>query len=142
MTPLMKRMLMFLGGCIPMRIGISYLIDYLVITSKNSSILNIVKYILSLKLMIIGLGFLSIYWFGLRKTGIETQGEPIWWNSLRPIHGLLYGTAGVLLLLNYNELYGITSGQMIFWDAILGLVSFLIHHLFFNQSFWKRTSWQ
>ena len=36
------------------------------------------------------LGFLVIYFGGLRKTGIETYGEPIWWGKLRLAHGGLY----------------------------------------------------
>ena len=27
----------------------------------------------------------------LRKTGLEVFGDKIWWNNLRPIHGILYG---------------------------------------------------
>lgn len=35
-------------------------------------------------------GFMAIFLFGLRKTGIETGGLPIWWNHYRPLHGLCY----------------------------------------------------
>ena len=40
--------------------------------------------------LIPAIGFLVIYFGGLRKTGIETGGAPIWWNHLRPFHALMY----------------------------------------------------
>jgi hypothetical protein len=127
MTPIQKRFAMFLLGCIPSRIVLSYLIDYVQSHLNESDMWVVLKYFLSFKMIIISIGFLSIYWFGWREKGLETQGQPIWWNSLRPIHGLLYGLAGVLLLTG-KELYGVDSSQIIFWDAILGLVSFLLYH--------------
>jgi len=38
---------------------------------------------------------LVLYFTGWRKTGIETFGRPIYWNSFRPVHALLHGLAAV-----------------------------------------------
>lgn len=127
MTPIQKRFAMFLLGCIPSRVGLSYLIKYVQSHLNESEIWVVLKYVLSLKMIIISIGFLSIYWFGWREKGLETQGHPIWWNSLRPIHGLLYGLAGALLL-SGKTFYGLDSSQFIFWDAMIGFIAFLGYH--------------
>jgi len=81
MNTIQKRFLLFLGGCIPTRLAFALLAKY----GNNS-----VKKILAIISFIIGSGFLIIYFGGLRKTGLETGGEKIWWNQLRPVHALLY----------------------------------------------------
>lgn len=45
---------------------------------------------LAVPAMAIAVGFATIWVFGLRRTGIETGGQPIWWDHLRPIHALGY----------------------------------------------------
>jgi len=45
---------------------------------------------LRLLALAIGTGFLAIWWLGLRRTGAETFGRPIWWDALRPLHGALW----------------------------------------------------
>jgi hypothetical protein len=119
---------MFLLGCIPVRIGLSYLIKY--VNKGKNKFLNVLKYLLAIFLLIISISFFIIYIFGLRKTGLETQGQPIWWDSLRPLHGLLYGIAAIFLLTQYNY-RKVTPSRLIFWDAIFGLISFSIYHIFY-----------
>jgi hypothetical protein len=52
-------------------------------------------------------------------------GDKIWWNMLRPIHGLLY------FLFAYNAINGNTGAWIyLLIDVLFGLASFLIHHLF------------
>ena len=55
--------------------------------------LSLLSIMINLALSVIALGFITIYVFGWRKTGLETMGAPIWWNDLRPLHGALYGIA-------------------------------------------------
>jgi hypothetical protein len=43
---------------------------------------------LAVPALAIAVGFVTIWTFGLRKTGLETGGKPIWWDSLRPVHAL------------------------------------------------------
>ena len=79
----MNRTLLFLVGCIGLRLALAYF-------AKIASPAH-------LKLMAVGaglisIGFATIYAFGLRKTGIETGGELIWWNELRPLHAVLFAT--------------------------------------------------
>lgn len=70
----------FLILCLGARFGLTFL-------TKNIN-KNYYKYICIFTL-IAAVGFLSIYTFDLRKEGPEAEGI-IWWNKLRPIHGILY----------------------------------------------------
>lgn len=74
---------------------------------------------------IIALGFSIIYIFGLRKTGAETMGQPIWWNNLRPVHAVLYGATAYLLFRGNNGL----AWKILLVDTLIGLGFFMRHHL-------------
>jgi hypothetical protein len=67
-------------------IGIRVLIPFII---KKKEIIKY-KLIISLILFIIGFSFILIRATNSRKVGIETGNKPIWWDNLRPIHGLLY----------------------------------------------------
>jgi hypothetical protein len=76
-------------------------------------------------------GFFYLYFSGTRKTGAEVFGDKIWWNNLRPIHGLLY------LLFAYNAIIGNKNAWIyLLVDVLFGLTSFFIFH-FYNGDFIK-----
>ena len=111
----MKRLLLFLIGCIGIRAAFAY---YAKIASPDT--LRILGYIALLP----AIGFFVIYFGGLRKTGLETGGQTIWWNNLRPVHGLLYA------FFSFNAIEKNPSSWMyLFADVVLGLTSFLAHHI-------------
>ena len=114
MNQLRKRFLLFIFGCIGLRI-------LFVIISKNID----KKYLpyLGYFALILGLGFLYIFFSGSRKTGIEVGGSKIWWNNLRPIHGILY------LLFAYSAI----TKKNFAWifllvDVLIGISAFIFHH--------------
>lgn len=107
---------LFLLGCIPTRILLAYIAFKF---SHNPYI----KYILSLITFMIGVGFIYIYKTGSRKTGIETEGKPIWWNNMRPIHGTIYLLFSILTLSNVRF-----SWILLVLDVILGLGAFTMHY--------------
>ena len=114
MNDLQKRFLLFLIGCIGSRI-------LLVLITKYSPIqyLPILGYIA----LVPTIGFVYIYLTGSRKTGAEVFNAKIWWNNLRPIHGLLYG------LFAYNAINGnVNSWIYLLVDVIIGIISFTLHH--------------
>ncbi len=115
LTNLEKRILFFLIGCIGVRLLFVY------IAYKASSI---VLKIFGIIAIIIGLGFAIIYLFGLRKTGPETMGDKIWWNSLRPFHAMTYITFGILALTGHSEV----AWKVLLLDVSVGLGAFIIHH--------------
>ena len=70
----------FLLGCIGLRIIITIL-------AKNANDTQLKN--LGALALIPAATFIILYLFDLRKTGFEAGGK-IWWNSVRPIHGVLY----------------------------------------------------
>jgi hypothetical protein len=112
MNTIQKRILIFLFGCITSRLAIVWYV-------KNCRSCQLVK----LLLIMISFGFGVIYLFDLRKTGLEVFGAKIWWNSLRPIHALLYGLAGYYLGKNNDYAW-----KILLIDTMIGLVAFLNHH--------------
>lgn len=113
MNPIQKRFLLFLFGCILVRIS------FVVISKKYQQYLPLMG-----KLALIpAISFMYIYANDLRKTGGEVFGDKIWWNHLRPIHSLLYGLFAILAL-NSNP----HSWIVLLVDVTIGLLAFLQFH--------------
>lgn len=113
-STLQKRLLLFLFGCITFRLFFVYL-------ARTLSPINL-RYMGYLAL-IPAIGFLVIYFGGLRKTGPEVFGGKIWWNALRPIHALLYLTFAYMAIHNMNNAY-----VPLLIDVLIGLGAFLYHY--------------
>jgi hypothetical protein len=113
MDNIKKRFLLFLFGCIGVRLFLVYL-------AKTQ--LGILRYLGYLAILP-AIGFLLIFLFGLRKTGQEVFGEKIWWNPLRPVHAFLWGLFAYLAI--KGEKY---AWKVLLVDVLIGLFSFLIYH--------------
>ena len=109
-----KRIFLFLIFCMGARLGLAFL-------AKKIDI-NYLPY-LGYILMFPALGFILIYMFGLRKTGRETFGARIWWNNLRPIHGMFYLLASLMAIKKDRRCW-----VVLLLDAVLGLMAFTAHH--------------
>ena len=119
MNTIQKRFLLFLFGCIGTRSLFVYL-------AKNASTVFL-QYMGYLSILP-AIGFFYLFFTGSRKTGPEVFGDKIWWNNLRPIHGLMYS------LFAYHAI----NGNPFAWiylliDVIIGLASFLIFHYYSNS---------
>lgn len=115
MNSIQKRFLLFLIGCIGTRTLFVLLAKYI-----DIKYLPFLGYIALLP----AFGFIYIFLTGSRKTGLETGGDKIWWNFLRPLHSLLY------FLFAY---YAINKNQSVAWkflalDVSIGLFSFVLYH--------------
>lgn len=122
MNNIQKRFLLFLLGCIPTRALLAY-------TAKivNKDTLRLLGYLALLP----AIGFFIIYFTGSRNTGGEVFGDRIWWNNLRPIHGILYA------LFALNAIYGNKMAYIyLLVDIVFGLASFLFFH-YTNENFNK-----
>jgi hypothetical protein len=104
--------ILFFTLCIPIRIVIAY-IAYLI-----SNHLLGHRLIFALCTFIIGISFMTIYVMGWRKTGIETMGEKIWWNSLRPVHSLLFIAVSIGLLYDIKWIW-----MLLVLDIIIGITA-------------------
>ena len=114
MNALQRRFLLFLGGCIPVRLAFVLLakmcpIDYLPYMGFIG--------------LVIAVGFIYLYFTGKRTTGLETQGAPIWWGRFRIIHGLLYLFFAIYAINKIKTAY-----QFLLADVLIGLSLFLWHH--------------
>jgi hypothetical protein len=111
MNTIQKRFLLFLIGCIGTRSLFVY-----VAKSVDTTYLRYMGYLALLP----AIGFFYIFFTGSRQTGAEVFGSKIWWNDLRPIHGLLY------LLFAFNAIMGNKYAWIyLLVDVIFGLLSFL-----------------
>jgi len=128
-TSRQKRFALFLGGCIPARIGLALIAKYLSSSSSSSSAYAYAYKLFGFILLLPAFGFLYLYFTGKRQgPGVETQGELIWWNKFRILHGILY------LLFSYNAIFNpsFKSAYLIlFLDTFIGLTLFLLHHYTF-----------
>lgn len=119
MDPLHKRFMLFLLGCIPSRL--------LLVLATMLMPLWCLK-VFSILAAIVATGFWTIFLMGWRKAGLETQGAPIWWNMLRPIHGMLW----MIVAYNAWHLRRDMVWKYLLADVCLGLVSFSIYHSFLS----------
>jgi len=111
-----KRFLLFLIGCIGTR-----LLLVQVARNLDTELLRYMGYLALLP----AFGFIYIYMTGTRKTGPEVFGQDIWWNDMRPLHGLLY------LLFACESINGNKNAWIyLMIDVTLGLVSFLTYHFY------------
>jgi hypothetical protein len=113
MNNIQKRFLLFLLGCIVTRSLFVYISKTYTEHLPLMGILALVP----------AIGFFTIYLTNSRKTGGEVFGEQIWWNNLRPFHGLMYLLFAILSIKNNNN-----SWIFLLIDVIVGLLSFLYFH--------------
>jgi hypothetical protein len=105
----------FLVGCIGVRLLFVYLA---MVVSKDA------LKVMAVFAAAIAIGFTVIYVGKLRRTGFETGGRPIWWNSLRPLHAALYGVFAYCAWFGYRR----AAWIVLLIDVIIGLLSFVYTH--------------
>ena len=115
----LKRILLFLFGCITVRVLLVYLAKTL-----STKYLKYMGYLA----LIPAIGFAYIFITGSRKTGAEVFGDKIWWNNLRPVHSLLYFTFAYLAINSSKKAY-----IPLLIDVIIGLVAFSVYHLYIRK---------
>lgn len=119
MNPAEKSKRLFFLGCVPARLLLAYIAYALLKNSDNKTLLHAFVAVT----VVIGVGFWAIYLNGWRKTGTETFGQQIWWNSLRPVHGSIYLLFSLAALLGYKDAW-----VLLFADVCLGVIAELGHN--------------
>jgi hypothetical protein len=102
--------LLFILACIPLRIIIATL--PLVLPARILPFLGLLLF------LPIAIGFLYLYFTNSRLEAPEGGGIT-WWARYRIIHGLLYLTAAIALLLRFHPA---AAALPLFADVLLGLV--------------------
>ena len=109
----MNSVLLFLFGCIPMRLLLAYI----------STIIPIDKLkFFSIPLFMMAIGFIYLYFTNGRLNAPEAN-SATWWANLRLIHGLLY-LAAAIYALKASKLVWV----LLFIDVLFGFFVFLNHH--------------
>lgn len=119
LNTIQKRFLLFLIGCI----GVRTMFVYVAKTAQPK-----ILQLLGLIALLPAFGFFYIFLSGSRKTGGEVFGNKIWWNSLRPIHGLLYALFAYFAITKNKNAW-----QFLAVDVIIGLIAFIFYHTFNNN---------
>jgi len=112
-----KRIIVFLFGCILTRCILVYLAKTL-----DKKYLKIMGYIA----IPIGLSFMYLYFVGNKTADSQLEwlgDKKIWWNNLRPVHGLLY-LLFALFAIKQSEY----AWVFLLIDVIIGLSGWLYHH--------------
>ncbi len=112
-----KRIIVFLFGCILTRSILVYLAKTL-----DKKYLKIMGYIA----IPIGLSFMYLYFIGNKTADSQLEwlgDKKIWWNNLRPVHGLLY-----LLFAFFAIKQSEYAWVFLLIDVIIGLFGWLYHH--------------
>lgn len=112
---LQRRIVLFLVGCM----GVRGLLVYLAATVSDAWLRR-----MAVLAAAIALGFTVIFLGGLRPTGLETGGKPIWWNGLRPVHALLYAAFAYYAWAGRRG----PAWRVLLADVLLGLLSFVAFH--------------
>jgi hypothetical protein len=92
----------------------------LVYIAKTIKIENL-KY-LGYVTLLISIGFIYIYITKSRKRAIELNNKKIWWNPLRPIHGIFYLLFSIAAINSYNLWY------LLLLDVMIGVIAYFIHY--------------
>lgn len=108
----MNSKLLFLIGCLPVRIGMVLLLRYI-----PKKYLPIFAWIA----LVIAIGFMVSY--NRRMKGVETNNKPIWWNQIRPIHASLYFLTFVYALQRKSYCW-----IPLAIDVAIGFLVFVIHY--------------
>lgn len=113
-STIQKRFLLFLLLCIPIRFGLTALAKF--IPLKFLPVMGVVY-------LVFGASFLYLNLFNKRLTGVETGGDVIWWNDLRPVHGFLAIIFAILAISKVRDAW-----LVLLVDTLLGLVAFFAYH--------------
>jgi hypothetical protein len=113
-----KRMALFLIGCMGTRLALVRLAY--VASVAYPALLPLMGALAILP----AIGFFVIYFGGLRKTGAEVFGDRIWWNDLRPVHGLLYTLFAIMALSRQPQAW-----IVLLVDVAIGFTAFVVHHI-------------
>jgi hypothetical protein len=108
-----KRLILFLLGCIPVRLVITYVAYAYPAALPYMGALALIP----------AVAFMVIYSCGWRKTGAEVFADRIWWNSLRPVHAALYFAFAIAALRDSYHAW-----KFLFADVCIGLAAFLVFH--------------
>jgi hypothetical protein len=108
---------LFLLGCIGLRLALVFG-AYKLLSSPSSGTNESYRKMFSIFTLIIGISFILLWTCGLRQTARESTApnNKVWWNDLRPIHGILWVIFGIMLYNNVKYAW-----IVLLFDTLFGL---------------------
>lgn len=113
----MNKISLYFGLCVVIRL----LLAYGVYLNYN----NNVRLLFALFYLLSGAGLFYNYITKHRKTGAFSQN--IWWDFLRPLHGIIFIFSSVLLYYKYKNTY-----VLLLIDTIIGIYFFMKYRMKIN----------
>lgn len=105
-----ERMIAFLGGCIPVRLGLAWYASQA--SADNLRLMGILAFIPALSILLL--------WFTHSRQVAFEAGGRVWWNELRPAHSLL------ILIFAITAAAGVQdSWKWLAADTALGLFAYI-----------------
>lgn len=118
-----KRYMLFLGGCVVSRL----LLAYMVYKYHNHPFMVKAFPYIGVLALLVSVGFMYQHISGTRTTGPEVFGDKIWWDSIRPVHALMYTTFAMFAMVNTKETRKYAFMPLLI-DVMFGLVAFVSYH--------------
>jgi hypothetical protein len=112
-----ERFLLFVFGCFLLRFLFSLLIKHNVFSEP-------ILFGFAILSVLLALVWIILFFTNIREYGMETFGDKIWWNSLRPVHAFFWLLFAILIFLQQYSI----SWIPLCIDSILGLSAFLFFH--------------
>ncbi len=105
-----RRPILFLGLCMTVRLGLTFLARKYPETASQYAWMAIIPVI----------GWLWIYFVSGRDTGPEVFGDKIWWNYLRPVHAILWSAFAYMSYTGHEMAW-----MALFIDTLIGFTGWL-----------------
>ena len=110
----MNNISLYFGICVTIR----FLLAYGVYLNHNNNF----RLLFALFYLISGVGLFYHHITKRRKTGAFSQN--IWWDFLRPLHGIIFILSSILLYYKYKNTY-----ILLIIDTLIGIYFFMKHRL-------------
>lgn len=107
-----KRALLFFAVCLVVRLAFAVVAK--VASQQLLRVLGVLAIVPAIR-------FMYIYYTGSNPRG-AIFGEKAWWDSLRPLHGAMYGLFAVMAIVGYRHAW-----LVLLADAMIGAAAFVLH---------------
>ena len=110
------KMYLFLGVCIPVRILLVYIVKEIIPLDKFTYV--------SIPMFMITFGFILAQLFRKHAYLSSATGGQVWWHKIRPVHIILYLSAGILALLDPKDTW-----IPLLIDVIFGACMYVLYQM-------------
>jgi hypothetical protein len=114
-----RKLAVFMFLCVNARLVV-VLLAFLATRAKQPWVLPLAAVVLGLGP---GIAFMTRFLTSSERAPGAVFGDPAWWHRLRPVHGALYLTFGVLALMRVRWAWAVLLA-----DVAIGMAAFAVHY--------------